>query len=81
MIIGTQENFVVVNVFDKSRSITSFLSFSIHTISINTLITFGVSFLRPGFLKKLVGVRFSQPHGINMYIGFVSLDLLDPNIF
>ena len=40
LIIVTQENFVLVNVFDKSRSITSFLSFSIHTISINTLITF-----------------------------------------
>ena len=120
LFIVTQENFVLVYVFGKSRSITSFLSFRIHTISINTLITFflltdrqgsnthkekcsvftslghcglnkihicnvtlgradqtnsGVSFLRLGFLKKLVGVRFSQLHGTNICIGFVSPSL------
>ena len=65
MIIGTQENFVLVNVFDKSRSITSFSSFSIHKISINTLITFFFAGRQTGVLghthtKSLVFTSLSH---------------------
>ena len=69
LFIVTRENFVLVYVFDKSRSITSFSSFSIHKISINTLITFFLLTDRQGFSALLPPkIRFvsqSQIYGFH----------------
>ena len=69
LFIVTRENFVLVYVFDKSRSITSFSSFSIHKISINTLITFFFADRQTGVLSSITPkIRFvsqSQIYGFH----------------
>ena len=53
LFIVTRENFVLVYVFDKSRSITSFSSFSTYKISINILITFFFADRQTGVLSSI----------------------------